>query len=613
MIAQTVSRRDTLKWISTSGAGLALASCGASAITPAGRSVTPGSPESGPEALLEKMAWRLLDFRPESATSLGIDKDDHAGLRARLEDKTPGGIERLVTLLRRDLDAVRTFDGHRLDPATRTSIAVVESAYRIALEGYAQPYGDVAVGGWRNTPYVVIQNVGVYLDIPRFLDSDHPVRNTRDAEAYLSRLNQVAAQFDGETERLTLAEAAGLIPPDFLLDRTLAQMEQTSQAWVHGGSLVHSLTRRTAEFPGNWEERAKRIVTTEIMPALMRQSDALRRLRTKAQPDPGISARPHGDTYYGWALKAGTTTELASQAVHELGLAELAELHSQMDPILRSLGYTKGSVGARMAGLSRDPRFMFAKGDPGRAEIMGFIRQRIGWIRAQMPRAFRELARGNVEVRRLPLAEEPGAPGAYGGAGSIDGSIPGKMWINLRTTDLHRKYDLPTLVHHETIPGHVWQGEYANRLPLIRSVLSFNAFSEGWALYGEQLADELGAYEDDPIGRLGFLQSLAFRACRMVVDTGLHSRGWPRERAIRCFMDRNGNKREEVESEVDRYCSWPGQACGYKMGHSEILRQREHAKSELGSGYDLRDFNQAVVDGGNVPLTVLASNVARLT
>jgi uncharacterized protein (DUF885 family) len=185
------------------------------------------------------------------------------------------------------------------------------------------------------------------------------------------------------------------------------------------------------------------------------------------------------------------------------------------------------------------------------------------------------------------------------------------MWINLRTTDLHRKYDLPTLVHHEAIPGHVWQGEYANQLPLIRSMLSFNAYSEGWALYGEQLADELGAYDEDPVGRLGYLQSLAFRACRMVVDTGLHARGWSREQAVSFFMTENGNKREEVASEVDRYCSWPGQACGYKMGHSEINRQRSRAQKALGDSYDLRAFDQAVVEGGNVPLDVLAGNVDR--
>jgi len=182
-------------------------------------------------------------------------------------------------------------------------------------------------------------------------------------------------------------------------------------------------------------------------------------------------------------------------------------------------------------------------------------------------------------------------------------------WINLRTTDLHRKYDLADLTFHEAIPGHIWQGEYTRKDPLIRQMLAFNSYSEGWALYGEQLADELGAYDGNPVGRLGYLQSLAFRACRMVVDTGLHAKRWTRQQAVDFFVNVNGSKAEEVASEVDRYCSWPGQATGYKLGHSRIVALRDKAKAELGAKYDLKAFDDAVVLGGNVPMDVLAKNV----
>jgi uncharacterized protein (DUF885 family) len=228
-----------------------------------------------------------------------------------------------------------------------------------------------------------------------------------------------------------------------------------------------------------------------------------------------------------------------------------------------------------------------------------------------MPRAFRRVARGNLEIRRIAPAEEAGAPGAYGGAGSIDGMIPGKIWLNLSDTARHRRYDIPSLGFHEGIPGHVWEGEYANQLPLIRSVLSFSAFSEGWGLYAETLGDELGAYDDDPAGRLGYLKAIAFRACRMVVDTGLHHKRWTRAQAIDWLVANTGSGRDAMTSEVDRYCAWPGQACAYKIGHSEMLRQRELARTRLGPRFDLRDFDQAVVDGGNVPLDVFAANVAR--
>jgi uncharacterized protein (DUF885 family) len=300
---------------------------------------------------------------------------------------------------------------------------------------------------------------------------------------------------------------------------------------------------------------------------------------------------------------------MSPEEVHALGLDQLQRLHGRMEPILRGLGYTTGSVGERMTALARDPRYQFADGDEGRQQILTFVEARLADIRARMPRAFGTLVPGHLEVRRLPPEEEPGAPAAYGGPGSLDGTIPGKFWLNLRTTDLHSRYSLPDLVHHEAIPGHVWQGEYAQKLSLIRSLLAFNAYSEGWALYAEQLADELGAYDDFEVGRLGYLQSIAFRACRLVVDTGLHVKRWTREQAVRYFIDVNGSNPDEVASEVDRYCAWPGQACGYEVGHQQINRLRARAQEALGSRYDLRAFNDTVVFGGNVPLDVLALNI----
>jgi uncharacterized protein (DUF885 family) len=401
------------------------------------------------------------------------------------------------------------------------------------------------------------------------------------------------------------------VPPAFLLDKAIKQMELSAKSARDGGGLVESIERRTRDkkIPGNWAAQARTIAARQVAPALERQIAELKAERAVATNDPGMSARPHGDEYYRWALKASTTTSMTPHEVHQMGLDELKMLQGRMEPILVGLGYSKGSIGERMRAVAKDQRYKFPSGDKGRAEILAFIQQRLALIRAQLPRAFRTLVKGNLEVRRLPPEEEPGAPGAYGGAGSIDGSIPGKFWINLRTTELHSKYSLPDLAHHEAIPGHVWQGEYANQLPLIRTLLAFNAYSEGWALYAEQLADELGVYDDSPAGRLGYLQSIAFRACRLVVDTGLHAKRWTREQGNRYFVEVNGSNPEEVASEVDRYCSWPGQACGYKVGHSEINRQRDKAKAALGGRYDLKDFDDTVVKGGNVPLDVLAKNV----
>ena len=600
------SRRQALGALSAGVATVALPGCARTiAAAPA--------PGTNPDAaaLLDSIGENLLALSPEGATSLGLDTGPRAYLRSKLADRSQAGQDQLAAVLRADLARAEAIDTSALPHAVRTSVEVVRSAYRTSLEGFAQPYGDVAVGGWRNTPYVVIQNVGAYLDTPRFLDADHPVKTAADAEAYLARLDSMVAQLDGELGRVRAAAAKGLVPPAFLIDKAVAQMEQSLKGARSGGGMVESLVRRTREgnIAGDWGPRAESIVKSKIAPAIERQLAELKSHRPRATMDAGMWARPGGEGYYRWALKASTTTTMSPDEVHQMGLDQLAELHGRMDPILRKLGYTSGTVGDRMNELAKDPRYKFSEGDKGRAEIMAFIQERIAIIRTKLPQMFNTLVRGNLEVRRLPPEEEPGAPGAYGGAGSIDGSIPGKFWINLHTTDLHRKYDLPDLAHHEAIPGHVWQGEYANKLPLIRTMLSFNAYSEGWALYAEQLADEFGVYDDFEVGRLGYLQSLAFRACRLVVDTGLHAKRWTREQGVRFFVERNGSNATEVASEVDRYCSWPGQACGYKVGHSEINRQRDRAQAALGPRFDIKAFDDAVVLGGNVPMDVLAKNV----
>ncbi len=566
-----------------------------------------------PDEWLDDVAYRLLEHEPERATGLGVDTGEYAHLRGKLEDQSIAGQRDYAVSLRWVVNQMEGLDESALTPDQQTGFQVVRSAFSTAVEGLELPYGDVAVGSWRNAPYVVIQNVGTYLDMPRFMDSSHPVANEADAEAFVARIDAMPDALDGELERIQAARAMGVVPPDFLLDKAIPQMERTIADAENGEPFASSLAGKLSEaglsatLAKDVEAKTKGAVTA----ALKRQLAGLQAQRAVAKSSAGMWAQPGGEEWYRWALKASTTTTLSPDEIHEQGLEELEALHARMDPILRDIGYDSGTIGERMQALSRDPRYQFSKGDPGRAEIMAFIQDRIDWAVAQMPRAFNQLVDPNVEVRRLPLSEEPGAPAAYGGAGSKDGTIPARMWINLRTTDLHRKYDLPDLTFHESVPGHAWEGTFSNRLPLIRSILAFNAFSEGWALYAEQLADELGAYDDFQVGRLGYLQAIAFRACRLVVDTGLHHKRWTREQGRQFFVERNGSKAEEVASEVDRYCSWPGQACGYKVGHSEVLRQRERAKRELGNRYDLKDFNTAVILGGNAPLDVLDKTVTR--
>ncbi len=546
---------------------------------------------TNPEQLLAGLTERLLADYPESATSAGVDTGAREGLRATLSDRSAAGQHAIKRRVRETLRRLRRIDAAALSPDLRIHVDVVRSVHELAAEGFDFPYGDVAIlnSNWsyRNTPYVVAQNVGAFVEIPSFLDSNHQVRSTADADSYLARMEAYARQIDGETERLRADGAHGVILPDFLLDKCVNQLRQGRAAPVAQWGVVTSLATRSANLSGGYGERAARLAAERIGPALDRQIAALEAQRPRATSDAGVWKLPQGEAYYAWALRAGTTTTMTPDEVHEMGLEELHALHARMDPILRAAGYTEGSVGARMTALGEDPRYQFAEGDEGRAQILAFVEERVADIRARMPQAFETLVRGYLEVVRIPPEVEAGSPGAYGGAGTIDGREPGHFWINLRTPALHNRFGLADLTYHEAIPGHVWQGEYTFAQPLIRSILGFNAYTEGWALYAQQIADELGVYDDFPVGRLGYLQSLAFRACRLVVDTGLHAKRWTRAQAIEWFVTNNGSSPDEVQSEVDRYCAWPGQACGYKVGHSAINRLRDGARAALGASLRL--------------------------
>jgi uncharacterized protein (DUF885 family) len=565
------------------------------------------------EPMLSRVAEDLLADYPENATSLGIDTGARAALKARLTDRSAAGQTAIAKRVAERLARLEAVDAAALDEAARIDLDVVRTAHETAVEGFAFPYGEVALlnsnWSWRNAPYVVAQNTGAFLEIPSLLEEQHTVAGREDADAYLERLSAYAAQIDGETGRLKDARARGVVAPDFILDKTLAQLALARGGNTADWPMIASFARKTKDLPGEFAARAAKLAADSIVPALGRQHAELTEHRKLATHDAGAWKLPDGEAYYAWALRAATTTRMTPDEIHARGREELAALQADMDTILKGEGLTQGTVGERMTALGKDRRYQFPDNDAGRAQIMALLESRVADIRERLPRAFATLVPGNFEIKRMAPEVEPGAPGAYGGPGSIDGKVPGKFWINLRTTDLWRTFSLPTLTYHESLPGHVWQGEYTFKLPLVRSLLAFNAYSEGWALYAEQLADELGVYEGDPVGRLGYLQSIAFRACRLVVDTGLHAKRWTREQAIQWFAETNGSGVEEVTSEVERYCAWPGQACGYKVGHSEINRLRAAARQSLGGNFDLRRFNDVVVKGGSMPMVVLARSV----
>ena len=604
-----LSRRTLLKTSAAAAVSAALTTVGCEPLAPTPISKAGQPQESGMKNLLSEATDLILNAYPESASSAGIDKGKYSQLKSELTDRSPEGQTRIKSDVKAMLAKLDAVDTSALSADEALNLDVVRTVFQMSAQGFDLPYGDMALlnynWSYRNSPYAIAQNTGSFVEIPSFLDASHSIEIAEDAEAYLLRMEAYSKQLDGESERTRIEGAQGVILPDFLMQKSLGQLRDARARSPEEWGIVTSLEARTSNLGGGFADRAKLLATQNIGPAIDRQIAVLEALAPKATSDAGVWVKPDGDAYYAWALQAGTTTTMSPDEVHQMGLDELASLHGRMDPILRSLGYTQGSIGDRMSALGKDPLYHFSPGDKGRAEIMTFIEEALAEIRALMPQAFATQVPGFLEVTRIAPEVEAGAPGAYGGAGSIDGKQPGHFWINLRTPDLHNKFNLKDLTYHEAIPGHVWQGEYTFKQSLIRSLLAFNAYSEGWALYAEQLADELGVYESSPVGRLGYMQALAFRACRLVVDTGLHAKRWTREEANHWFVQNNGSNPIEVRGEVDRYCAWPGQACGYKVGHTAINQLREKAKTALGDKFDFRQFNDAIVLSGPVPMTVL--------
>jgi uncharacterized protein (DUF885 family) len=468
-----------------------------------------------------------------------------------------------------------------------------------------------------SAPFPVTQQDGAVFSIPEFLDSHHQIHNAADANAYLERVAALARVLDQESERIAEQAGKGIMPPDFIARTTLGQLQNFRNTPAAAQKLVTSITTRTAKLgiAGDWEARATQLVSAQIYPALERQIAAFAKATAKTSDVAGVHRLPDGAAYYDWALTLGTSSTHSASEIHAIGLEQNTMLQSRIDTILKAQGITQGTVGERMLALARDPKRFYADDDKGRDQLIAYCNERVAAIRLLMPKISHLGLKAPLVIKRVPPDIEAGAALGYMNFASLDGSRPAIYYINLKSTTLWPRAELASLTMHEGIPGHAWQGAYLAEhhaeLPLIASIIGFNAFIEGWALYAEQLVDEFGLYASDPFSEIGYLQAQQFRACRLVVDTGLHAMKWTRQQAIDFLVQNVGRGVGAMTSEVDRYVVSPGQACGYKMGHNEILRERARAKAELGAKFDLASFNDALVQCAGVPLTVLPTVVGR--
>lgn len=561
--------------------------------------------------LLERIFKEQLEQSPQAMTSLGFDTGEGAWARSKLDDQSVGHMEHMIRLQRGWLAQLRSLDRQQLSGLVATSYDCVVYAIERNLDALQTfRFGRKEFP----QPYVLSQLGGTYRVIPSFLDTQHVIADRADAQAYLSRLRAFATGMHEETARARADAARGIIPPDFVIDRALMQMHALRSTPPERSTLVTSLARRAREqgIQGDWAAQAARIVSNEVWPALDRQIALLREWRPRASHDAGVWKLRDGEAFYRFATRFQTTTTLSPEEIHEIGLQSVAEISAQADALFKAHGMTAGTVGERFVALSKDATFIYPNTEAGRAELMSYLSRCVQAVRARLPEYFGALPKTDLEVRPVPAANEAGTPQGYYQDGSLDGSRPGIYFINLRDTNELPRWTLPTLTFHEGIPGHHLQGALALEtpdLPMIRRTLWFTAYGEGWALYSEQLADEMGLYEDDPWGRLGYLQSALLRAVRLVLDSALHARRWTREQAIAYYMQQLGSPEPVATTEVERYCVWPGQACSYMIGKLTWLKLRAAAQARLGERYDIRKFHDAGLLTGPMPLEVLERHI----
>ncbi len=551
-----------------------------------------------------------LDRSPIEVTSLGLDTGKRAWEKAKLDDASLAALAGDKKRNTQQLNALKAFDRGSLSGMDQINYDVVMFGLQ-SEEGANQRY-DYGPGG-AGAPYVISQLTGSYDQIPDFLDNQHQIATKTDADDYLARLAGFATLLDQEVEVVRHDVGLGCIPPDFALSKTLDQMQKLRAVPPASAVMTTSVAKRAKEkgIPGDYAGQAEKIVAEKVYPALDRQIALVKDMQAHATHEAGVWKLKKGDEYYADSLIFWTTSTLPPAEIHQMGLDVVKSYSSRIDAIMKQHGMTQGTVGHRLRGMYEDPKFRYPNTDAGKDKLLADLNVKVQAVRARLPQYFAVLPKADVIIKRIPKYTEASQPGGYYQQPSLDGKRPGSYYINLRDTAEVPSWTLPTLTYHESIPGHHLQLSIQQEatLPLIRKVSFFSAYIEGWALYSEQMADEMGMYDNDPFGRIGYLHDAMFRGVRLVVDTGIHSMKWSREQAIKYFVDTLGDPDAAAITEVERYCVWPGQACAYMLGKLTILRLRDKAKTALGSKFDIRQFHDAILLCGAVPLTVLETVV----
>ena len=570
-------------------------------------------------AMAEDHARRYLSENPEQATSLGVSADIAGdGYNAMLGQYGYPGNYFTEQMNERFLEELRRFERNELEGTALVTYDVLKNAYEMAARRNAYDFGVSAVTG-SNGPYVLNQLIGPHISLPQLMLTEQPLETAADVEDYLLRLGKFGEVFTAVNEALVADANAGVVPPIFALEKVAITADSFIEPAAEDHPFVTRITGAVAEIDTMDEtareaavERAVETVETVVYPAYGELAETVTSLIDQSNDDAGIWRIEQGEEFYQHALDSFGASGMTADEVHQLGLDEVARIEAEMDAILTGMGLTEGPVGERFASIADDPSMVYPNTDEGREELLTELKAQTDAIMALAPDWFGTLPPQDVVVRRIPVYEQDSAPGGYYTAPSLDGSRPGIYWINLKDTADWPKQTLKTLTYHEAVPGHHFQVALQmdiDSFPLMRNTFFYSEYGEGWALYAEEVAAEMGMYEDDPLGDLGRLQSELFRAVRLVVDTGLHAKQWTREEAIDYMVETLGDTEAAVTREVERYAVWPGQATSYKLGMLKIQELRERAEAELGEDFDIRSFHDAILLDGAVPLPVLEQNI----
>ncbi|WP_046005933.1 DUF885 domain-containing protein [Pseudoalteromonas rubra] len=562
----------------------------------------------------------FINHQPALATSLKLSTDQYGSYADRLPDYSASGMQALQIDMNNAAEKLKRLQAHKMSEDDRLHLRVNEVLARY-YAGDAQFSGGYIDTWGGHLPYIVNQLSGPLVDIPNLLKDQHSVENLQDAQNYLTRLEAFAALTDQVRGKLADDAEKGIILPKVLFPNTFGYLNNFT---AHAGEkhpLVTSFDARLSQVASISDaqrtelvDAATALVDKKIYPAYQRVIADLKVLQAKAPEKVGIWAQPGGEAFYQHEITYLADSDLSAQQIHDIGLAEVKRITERMDEILRENGYTTGSVGDRMKQLNDEPRFLYEDSDAGREALLTFLRGEIETINKKAPQYFSTLPPQEVEVRRIPKEVEAGAPGGYYSAPSLDGSRPGVFAINLKDMKAVPSFGMKTLTYHEAVPGHHFQialNMLQTDIGLMRQNASFNGYIEGWALYSELVAYEMGMYENDPFGDLGRLQAEAYRAARLVVDTGLHYKQWTRQQAIEYFAEATGSAMSDVTAAIDRYIAWPGQALGYKLGMIKLVELRDKARKALGDKFDIKAFHDVILLKGARPLAIVEDDVDR--